>query len=76
MSGLLVAALVVFKLYFWPLGLWLIATRRWRAAFASVVTAVVGMLAGYAVVGFSGLRDYPRILDRLTSLVADQSYSP
>ena len=75
-SGLLVAALVVFKLYFWPLGLWLIATRRWRATFASVVTALVGVVAGYAVVGFSSLRDYPRILDRLTSLVGDQSYSP
>jgi len=75
-AGALVAALVVFKLYFWPLGLWLLATRRWRAAGSSVAFAVVGTVVGYAVVGFSGLRAYPHILNRLTSLVADQSYSP
>ena len=72
----LVAALIVFKLYFWPLGLWLLATRRWRAGFASIAITVIGTLAGYALVGFSGLREYPHILDRLTTLVADQSYSP
>lgn len=75
-AGALVAALVVFKLYFWPLGLWLLATRRLRATFSSVAIALAGVVAGYAIVGFSSLRDYPRILDRLTSLVADQSYSP
>jgi hypothetical protein len=75
-AGLLVAALVVFKLYFWPLGFWLIATRRWRATLSSISIAAAATLAGYAVVGFSSLREYPRILGRLTSLVADQSYSP
>lgn len=75
-AAVLVAALVVFKLYFWPLGLWLIVTRRWRAAFGSVALAAAATVGGYAVVGFSALREYPRILARLTRLVADQSYSP
>jgi hypothetical protein len=75
-AAALVAALVVFKLYFWPLGIWLIATRRWRATFSSIAIATVATLAGYAVTGFSGLRKYPQLLDRLTGLVADQSYSP
>ncbi len=75
-SGALVAALVVFKLYFWPLGLWLLATRRWRATWSSVAIGLTSVVVGYAVVGFSSLREYPRILDRLTGLVADQSYSP
>jgi hypothetical protein len=66
----------VFKLYLWPLGLFLLATRRFRAAAASVAIGVVATIGSWALLGFAGMGQYPRLLDTLTGLVADQSYSP
>lgn len=75
-AALLLAALVVFKLYLWPLGVWLLATRRFRSAFTSVGVALAATVAGWAAIGFAGLREYPGLLDRLTALVGDEGYSP
>ena len=75
-AGLLLAALVVFKLYLWPLGVWLLVTRRLRSAVWSVGIAVAAAVGGWAAIGFSGLQSYPHLLGRLTALVADHSYSP
>jgi hypothetical protein len=75
-AGALLAALVVFKLYLWPLGIWLLATRRVRATAYSVAIAAVATAAGWAAIGFAGLREYPHLLDRLTLLVGDQGYAP
>src|SRR5438067_664019 len=75
-AGTLLALLIVFKLYLWPLGLWLLATRRSRAAVTSFLVTMTAMVAGWAAIGFAGLTGYPRLLSRLTALVADQSYSP
>jgi hypothetical protein len=75
-AGCLLSVLVVFKLYLWPIGVWLLATRRIRATAVSVGMTVVSALVGWAVIGFSGFREYPHLLARLTTLVADESYSP
>jgi hypothetical protein len=70
------AGLVAAKLFLWPLGVWLLATRRLRACVLSVVIAAAGTVAGWAAIGFAGMREYPHLLDRLTALVAADSYSP
>jgi hypothetical protein len=75
-AGILVAALVILKLYLWPLAVWLLVTRRWRASLVSVILAAAGTVVGWAAIGFDGLSRYPQLLGRLTSLVADDSYSP
>jgi alpha-1,2-mannosyltransferase len=75
-AGALVALLVVFKLYLWPLAVWLLATRRMRASVVAFIAAAAATLGGWALVGFAGLAEYPHLLSRLTSLVAEQSYSP
>jgi glycosyl transferase family 87 len=75
-AGGMLALLVVFKLYFWPLGVWLLATRRIRALIVSVVAAASAALLGWAVIGFAGLREYPHLLDWLTKLMAEEGYSP
>ena len=75
-AGTIVAVLVVFKLYLWPLGVWLLMTRRLRASMTSVAMAAVGTLVGWAAIGFAGFRDYPHVLGRLTELVGPNSYSP
>ena len=60
--GILVAVLVALKLFVWPLGLWLLVTRRYRATLWSVSAFPVVVLGGWALIGFHGLRSYPHLL--------------
>lgn len=73
--GAIVGALVVAKLFLWPLWLWLVFTRRYRAAVVSAALGAGTTLCAWALIGFAGLRDYPRLLSRLTELVGTHSYS-
>ena len=50
------------KLFLWPLGAWLLVTRRYRQLALSMVLTVVFVLAAWAVIGFAGLTSYPRML--------------
>jgi alpha-1,2-mannosyltransferase len=70
-----VAALVTLKLFLWPFVLWLAFTRRLRAALLSVGMMVIITLASWAILGFAGFRDYPRVLNILTHLLEGKGYS-
>lgn len=74
--GVAVAAVIVAKMFLWPLGLWLLATRRWRAAGVAAASGVAATAAAWAAIGFAGLADYPSLMSRLTGLVGPNSYSP
>jgi hypothetical protein len=69
--GLTVAA----KLFVWPVLVWTVATRRVRAAALAVTVGVVVTMGAWAAIGFDGLTAYPRLLERLTEVHADDSYS-
>jgi hypothetical protein len=73
--GAAVAAAVVCKLFLWPLVVWLVLTRRLRAAAAAAALATVSVAAAWVVLGFEGLRGYPALLGKLTSLVGPNSFS-
>jgi glycosyl transferase family 87 len=73
--GLLVAAVVTMKLFLWPLGLWLLATRRFRAAAVSFAAGAVAIVGSWAAISFAGMREYPQLLGRLTELVGPHGYS-
>jgi len=63
------------KLFLWPLVVWLAATRRFTSA---VLTCAVGaglLVLSWAVIGFSGLVDYPDLLRRLEDVVGEDSYT-
>ncbi|MFL5912013.1 MAG: glycosyltransferase family 87 protein [Gaiellaceae bacterium] len=63
-----VCAVVVAKLFLWPVFVWLLATRRWGAAArAAGLTVVVGAV-GWAVVGFGTLNSYPALLGKMTDV--------
>src|SRR6266404_3723872 len=63
-----VAAVVLPKLFLWPLFIWLLATRRWGAAARSaLLTAVVGLI-GWAVVGLDTIAPYPALLHKMTDV--------
>jgi hypothetical protein len=74
--GAIVAVLIVAKLFLWPLWLWLVYTRRFRAAALSATAGVTLTIAAWWGIGFTGFREYPRVLSRLTELVGTNSYSP
>ena len=69
--GLAVSA----KLLLWPVFVWMIATRRLRAVALAVVVGTAVTFAAWAAIGFDGLRTYPDLLQRLSEIQAERSYS-
>jgi alpha-1,2-mannosyltransferase len=74
-AGLAAAVTAVLKVFLWPVTVWLALTGRLRAAVVSVAAAAVLALGSWAAIGFAGLRDYPRLLDKLDGIGATESYS-
>ena len=74
-AGLALGAIIALKLVALPLVLWLLATRRWRAAATSLVVAGALALAGWAAIGFDGLTGYPHLLSLLTDIESARGYS-
>ncbi len=74
-AGAALGAIVALKLVALPLVVWLVATRRWRAAAVSLATAGCLCLAGWTLIGFDGLADYPRLLSLLTDIESTRGYS-
>jgi len=66
---------VVLKLFLWPLVVWLVLTRRVRAAVAAAAFAVGLGLLSWIVIGFDGIGEYPRLLRKLADVEAQNSYS-
>lgn len=65
LAWLLVALLVAVKLLLWPLALYLLLTRRWRAFTATSAGILAFVLVPWAALGFEGLLGYPRLLAHL-----------
>jgi alpha-1,2-mannosyltransferase len=57
-----VASVVCAKLFMWPLGIWLLITRRFRVLALATLVGLAAGAAGWAVIGFNHLREYPRLL--------------
>jgi hypothetical protein len=71
-----VGALVVIKLFLWPLAIWLIATRRLRTAVTAAATGIALVVGCWAMLGFAGMLDYPHFLRHVARLEQARSYSP
>lgn len=74
-AGALVGALASVKLFTWPLGLWLLATRRYRAAAWALGTGAALNLAAWATIGFDEVGRYRGVVDGLTRAREQYSYS-
>jgi hypothetical protein len=74
-SGLALGLALALKLVLWPLLVWLLALRRGRAAVLAVGSAAVVTLAAWAVIGFNGFLDYPRLLSVNDDVYASHSWS-
>jgi hypothetical protein len=63
------------KVLLWPIFVWMLATRRFRALIAAVVIGVGVTLGAWALIGFDGLMEYPDLLRRLSEIQSHRSYS-
>lgn len=70
-----VAFVVAMKLFLWPLLVWLVVTRRFRALAAAGAGAAVTVLGTWAAIGFEGFAEYPQLLEVLTGVFAGHSES-
>jgi hypothetical protein len=76
LGGLIVAAIVALKPVLWPLGLWLLCTRRWRMLAWAVAAAAVVTAGSFMVVGLGQLARYIDQLHRFFADAQRRSYSP
>jgi hypothetical protein len=60
------ASVVVAKLFPWTVLVWLLVTRRFRTLALALLIGAVGVLAAWAVIGFAGMGEYPRMLANLS----------
>jgi alpha-1,2-mannosyltransferase len=67
--------LVALKLFFWPLFIWLVATRRYRAAAVGAAATAAFIFVPWAGIGFAGLRQYPHLLSTISRDEGARSYS-
>jgi hypothetical protein len=60
-----IASIIVAKLFPWPLAVWLLVTKRFRTLAFTLLIGGVATFAAWAVIGFAGLTEYPRMLSNL-----------
>jgi len=71
--GLAIGAAVALKLFLWPLLVWLLAIRRYRAAASGAAIGFVGGLL--LVLPFVSIADYLRLLDEMGKVFGPRSYN-
>jgi hypothetical protein len=74
-AGLLTAAAISIKPFVWPLGLWLLATRRWRAAGWAFASGLAINLLAWGLVGFNEIHTYLRLSSEVTNALWRGGYS-
>ncbi len=74
-AGLLVALAISLKPFVWPLALWLLCTRRYRASAWALAGGGVGNAAAWAVLGSREIGRYLSLSDRVTAAWCHEGYS-
>ncbi|MGC9221188.1 MAG: glycosyltransferase family 87 protein [Solirubrobacteraceae bacterium] len=74
-AGLVTAIAISLKPFVWPLALWLLATRRWRACGWTVAWGVAINLSSWTIVGFGRISDFVNMSSRDLSALWRQGYS-
>lgn len=74
-AGLITAAAISLKPFVWPLGLWLLATRRWKAAAWALAWGVLFNVVAWGLVGFNEIHTYMRLSGQVTDALWRGGYS-
>jgi len=72
LSGMAVGAAIALKVFPWPVIIWMLACRRYRAAATGAAVACGSLLL---VLPFTTVGDYLRLLDQLGNTFAPKSYN-
>jgi hypothetical protein len=75
-AGLWVALVISLKPFVWPIGLWLLATRRWRAATYALVSGALINLVAWAVLGFDQIGRYLHDGSVVSGVFFRHAYTP
>jgi hypothetical protein len=75
MAGIALGTAIAAKLFVWPLLVWLLLTRRFRAAAWAGGSSTVLVVGAWALIGFDGFRDYPKLLRIVQDVYAERSAS-
>lgn len=75
LTALLTAFAVSLKPFVWPLGLWLIATRRYRAAAWAVGWGLVLNLVAWQILGFRDIGQFLHLSSAVTSALFRTGYA-
>jgi hypothetical protein len=73
--GALLALVVSAKVFVWPVGVWLLATRRYAGMAWAVVFGVASNAVAWAVIGFDQFDDYTRLSQTIAKMDDDRSYN-
>ena len=73
--GIVLGLAIAGKLFLWPLTLWLIGTRRYRAGAAAAVATAFWLVIPWAFLGFDGFASYSELLRVGSEVFAVHSYS-
>jgi hypothetical protein len=73
--GATLGVMIALKVFLWPLIVWLVAARRYRAAAWSIACAGLISLAAWSVAGISELTYYPRIVMEFDRISAPATYT-
>jgi hypothetical protein len=74
-AGLVTAVAISLKPFVWPLGLWLLATRRWQAAAWALAWGLAVNVISWAVVGYSEIHTYLHLSGEVTNALWRGGYS-
>ena len=74
-AGALTAASVAVKLFLWPLGIWLAATRRYAALGVAVAAGAVATAAAWLLVGFGSVGAFVDSLHANVELFDGRAYT-
>jgi alpha-1,2-mannosyltransferase len=74
--GVTLGVSVAAKLLVWPLWVWLVVSKRGRAAAIALATGLLLVALPWAAIGFAGVGDYPDLLRRERDFAQSHSYSP
>jgi hypothetical protein len=74
-AGFVTALAISLKPFVWPLALWLVVTRRWRAAGYALLSGLLLNLAAWAIIGFNQISAYLRLSAQVTDALWRGGYS-
>jgi hypothetical protein len=69
------AAIVAAKVFPWPLAVWLLITRRYKAFALAMAAGIVLTFGAWALIGFDGLMQYPRMLSEVSFIQQGRAVS-